>query len=63
MGLPRWLSGKEFICTAGDMGSIPWLGRSPQRREWQPSPVFLLGNPMDRGAWCGTVHGVAKSQT
>ena len=27
------------------------------------TPVFLLGNPMDRGAWWATVRGVAKSQT
>ena len=31
--------------------------------EWQPSPIFLLENPMDRGAWCTTVHGVTKSWT
>jgi len=30
------------------------------RREWQPIPIFLLGNPEDRGAWQATVHGVAK---
>jgi len=29
IGLPRWLSDKEFTCSAGDMGSIPELGRSP----------------------------------
>ena len=29
----------------------------------KPAPVFLLKNPMDRGAWLATVHGVAKSQT
>ena len=32
------------------------------RRKWQPTPVFLPGNPMDRGAWQATVHGVAKSR-
>ena len=30
---------------------------------WQPSPVFLPKNPIDRGAWWPTVHGVKKSQT
>ena len=35
----------------------------PWRRKWQPTPVFLPGNAMDRGAWQATVHGVAKSQT
>ena len=34
-----------------DVGSISGSGRPPWRREWQPIPVFLLGNPMDRGAW------------
>ena len=31
------------------------------RRKWQPTPVFLPGEFMDRGAWWATVHGVAKS--
>ena len=35
----------------------------PWRREWQPTPVFFLDNPMDRGAWQATVHGVPESQT
>ena len=40
------------------------LGREdPWRREWQPTPVFLLEKPMDRGASQATVHRVAKSQT
>ena len=33
------------------------------RRKWQPTPVFLLLNPSDRGAWWAAVHGVAQSQT
>ena len=48
---------------AGDMGSIPGSERSPWRRKWQPTPVFLLENSMDRGAWWAIVHGVAKSWT
>ena len=39
--LPWWLSSKEFTCNAGDVGSIPALGRSPWRRAWQPTLVFL----------------------
>ena len=35
----------------------------PWRRKWQPTPVFLPGNAMDRGAWQATVHGVAKNWT
>ena len=55
-----WLSGKEPACNAGDGGLIPGLGRSPRRSKWQSSPVFMPENPMDRGAWWTTVHGVAK---
>ena len=35
--------GKESACNAGDLGSIPGLGRSAERRAWQPTPVFLPG--------------------
>ena len=37
-----------------------WVGKVPWSRKWQPTPLFLLGNPMDRGAWWATIHGVAK---
>ena len=30
------------------------------RRKWQPTPVFLPGNPMDRGPWQAIVHGVTR---
>ena len=33
------------------------------RRKWQPTPVFLPRNSVDRGAWLAAVHGVAQSQT
>ena len=36
-------SGKEFTCQAGDMGSIPGLGRSPRRGSWQLTLLFLAG--------------------
>ena len=39
------------------------LNRFTWRRTWQPTPVFLLENPMDTGAWWAVVHGVTKSQT
>ena len=38
-----------------------WVGKIPWRKKWQPTPVFFLGNPMDRGVWQATVHGVADS--
>ena len=48
---------------AEDPGLIPGSGRFPWRRKWQSTPVFLPRNPMDRGAWRASVHGVARSQT
>ena len=36
---------------------------NPWRRAWQPTPVFLLQNPMDIGAWWATVHGTKKTWT
>ena len=39
-----------------------WVGTIPWRREWQPTLVFLLENPMDRGAWWAAVHNIAESQ-
>ena len=48
---------------AGDVGSIPALGRSPGERNGNPLQYSCLGNLMDRGALLSTVYGVAKSQT
>ena len=45
---------------AGDSGLIPGLGRSPGVGNGNPLQYSCLGNPMDRGAWQATVHGVAK---
>ena len=54
---------KESACQAGDAGLIPGPGRSPGKGNGNPLQYFCLGNPMDRGTWRATVHGVAKSQT
>ena len=59
-GLPRWLSGKESACNAGDAHSVPGLGRPPGEGNGNPLQYSCLGNPMDRGAWWATVHGVKK---
>ena len=48
---------------AGDLGSIPGLGRSPGEGNGNPLQYSSLENPMDGGAWEATVHGVTKSQT
>ena len=44
----------------GDVGSIPELGQSPGEGNVSPLQYSCLENPMDRGAWRATVHGVAK---
>ena len=59
-GLPRWLSGKEPACSAGDAGLIPGLGRSPGAGHGSPLWYSCLENPMVRRAWWATVHGVAR---
>ena len=63
LGLSWWLSGKKkkrkrknSPANVGDLDLIPW------RRKWQPTPVFCLENPKDRGAWQATVYGVTKSR-
>ena len=66
MGFPGGSVGKEPACNAGDagdMGSIPELGRSPGRGPGKPRHCSCLENPMDRGTWPAIVHGDAKSQT
>ena len=63
MGLPWWLSGKESACQSRRHGFNPWVRKIPGRRKWQPTPVFLPAEFMDRGAWWITVHRVTKSRT
>ena len=45
--------GKESACNAGDQGSIPGLGRFPQRREWQLTPGFLPGKSYGQRSLAG----------
>ena len=61
-GLPRWLRGKESSCQE-DLGSIPGLGRSPGEGNGIPLLYSCLENPMDRGVWGATVHGLQESDT
>ena len=63
MGFHGGSDGKESACNAGDAGLIPGLGRSSGEANGKPLQNFCLENPMDRGAWWTTVHGVTKSQT
>ena len=58
MGFLCGSDGKESACNAGDLGSIPGLGRSPGEGKGYPLQYSGLENSMDY-----TVHGVTKSQT
>ena len=58
---PGGSDGKASAYKAGDQGSIPGLGRSSGEGNGNPFQYSCLENPMDRGAWEATVHGVAES--
>ena len=63
LGSPGSSNGKESACNAGDLGSIPGLGRSSGEGNGNALQYSCLENPMDRGAWRATVCGMAKSRT
>ena len=65
-GIPHGSAGKESSCKAGDIAnlcSIPRSRRSPREGNDNLLQFSCVGNPMDRGAWWATVHGVTKSWT
>ena len=62
-GFPGGSEVKASACNAGDLGSIPGSGRSPGEGNGKPLQYSCPENPMDRGAWWATVHGVEKSWT
>ena len=63
LGFPGGSEGKASAYNVGDLGSIPGSGRSPGEGNGNPLQYSCLENPMGRGGWRVTVHGVAKSQT
>ena len=63
LGLPCSSSGKKSSYDAGDQSLIPGLGRSSREGSGNLLRYSCLENPIDRGAWWATVHGVAKSWT
>ena len=63
MFIPGSSDGKVSAYNAGDRGSIPGSGKSPGEGNGNPLQYSCLENPMDKGAWLATVHGVTKSQT
>ena len=60
---PGGSDGKVSVYNAGDPGSIPGSGRSLGEGNGNPLQYYSLENPMDRGAWWATVHGVTKNRT
>ena len=60
---PEWLSGKESVCNAGDVGSTPAPGRSSGGANGNPHQYSCRENPMNRGAWQAKVHRVIKCPT
>ena len=57
---PGGSDGKVSACNAGDPGSIPGLGRSPGKGNGNPRQYSCQENPMDRGSWQATDHGVSR---
>ena len=62
-GFPGGSFSKASACNVGDPGLIPASGRSSGEVNGNPLQQLCLENPIDRGAWYATVHGVAKSRT
>jgi len=62
-GFPGSSNGKESACNAADLGSVLGLGRSSGEGNGNPLQYSCLGNPMGRGAWRATVHGVTERWT
>ena len=62
LGFPDGSDGKESACNAGDLGSMPGSGRSPEEGNGSPLQYSCLENSRDRGNWLATVHGVTESQ-
>ena len=63
VAFPGGSDSKASVYKAGDLGSILGSRRSPGEGNANPLQCYCLENPMDRGAWQATVHGVAKSGT
>ena len=59
MGFPGGSAVKNLLANAGDTGSIP-VGKIPGEGNGKPLQYSCRGNPMDRGAWQATIHGVVK---
>jgi len=69
MVVTQWLSGKESACNAGDClqgkkcGFDPWVRKSPPRRKWQATPIFLPGKSHGQRSLAGYNPWGCKSWT
>ena len=61
VGFPGSSDGKESACNAGDLCSIPGLGKCLREGNGNPLQYSCLKNSMDRGAWQATVLGITES--
>ena len=62
-GFPEGSDGKESVCSAGNLGSIPGSEKIPGGGSGCPLQYSCLENPIDTGACWATVHGLAKGRT
>ena len=60
MGFPHSSVGRASACNAGDLGSIPRWKISPGEGNGYPLQYSCLENPMERGAWQATAHGITR---
>ena len=63
MDFPGGSDGKKSACNVVDLGFVPGVGRFHGAGNDNPLQYSHLENPMERGAWWATIHGVAKRQT
>ena len=62
LGFPGGSGLKNTPANPGNSGLIPGSGKTPCRRKWQPTPVFLTGESQGERSWQATVRRVANSQ-
>ena len=60
MGFPHSSVGRASACNVGDLGSIPGWKISPGEGNGYPLQYSCLENPMERGAWQATAHGITR---